>query len=102
MTVDIISKPLYQIFTDLTQEPRIEVALWLAVKDWLRLRLKEARSAQEQFEQRYGLLFAGFKLAWEAGQVPDAYSYPVERDHWEWEATVTDMERLTQMWESLL
>ncbi len=101
MTVDMITKPLYQIVTDLTQEPRIEVALWLAIKDWLRLRRKEAEATCAQFEAQYGMTFAAFKAAWEAGQIPDAHTHAVERDYWEWEAAETDAERLKQMWESL-
>ena len=37
MYTDVISKPLYQILSDLTQESRLEVALPLAIKDWVRL-----------------------------------------------------------------
>jgi hypothetical protein len=37
-----ITKPIYQVLTDLTQEPKLEVALPLAVKDlvWLNCRGK--------------------------------------------------------------
>jgi len=35
------------------------------------------------------------------GRIADKHSYEVERDYWEWEATVTDEERLRQMLESL-
>jgi hypothetical protein len=40
MVMEIISKPVYRVLSDLTQESRVEVALPLAVKDWIRLRLK--------------------------------------------------------------
>jgi hypothetical protein len=39
---DVISKPVYRILSELTQESRLEVALPLAIKDWVRLSLKEA------------------------------------------------------------
>jgi hypothetical protein len=47
MVTDVISKPLHQVLSDLTQEARLEVALPLAIKDWVRLKLKEARELRE-------------------------------------------------------
>ncbi len=102
MVTDVISKPIYRILSDLTQEPRLEVALPLAIKDWVRLKLKETSERREAFERRYGMEFHAFKQAWNKGLVENAHSYEVERDYWEWEATVTDEERLRQMSESLL
>ena len=80
---------------------RVEVALPLAIKDWVRLRLKEARDQQDVYEQRYGMSFAAFRQAWQEGQVADRHSYEVERDYWEWEAATTDEERLAEILESL-
>ncbi len=97
MTVEVISKPIYRILTDLTQEPRLEVALPLAMKDWLRLKLKEATEQRIAFEQRYNMDFQAFKQAWEEGRLADRYSYEVEHDYWEWEAAVSDETRLAQM-----
>lgn len=98
---DVISKPIYQILSDLTQEPRLEVALLLAIKDWIRLKLKETSEQREAFEHRYGMEFQIFKQAWIEGRIENNHSYEVERDYWEWEATVTDEERLHQVLESL-
>ena len=102
MVTDVISKPIYRILSDLTQEPRLEVALPLAIKDWVRLKLKETSEQREAFERRYGMEFHAFKRAWNEGLVENDHSYEVERDYWEWEATITDEERLRQMSESLL
>jgi len=102
MYTDVISKPVYQILSDLTQESRLEVALPLAIKDWIHLKLKEASERRETFERRYGMEFQAFKHAWEEGHIENRHSYEVERDYWEWEATVTDEERLHHMVESLL
>ncbi|MBN1583459.1 MAG: hypothetical protein JXA89_22305 [Anaerolineae bacterium] len=63
MISDVISKPIYKILSDLAQESRLEVALPLAIRDWLRLKLKEAREQQEAFEQRYGINFPTFRQA---------------------------------------
>jgi hypothetical protein len=102
MYTDVISKPMYRILSDLTREPRLEVALPLAIKDLVRLKLKETREQKQAFEQRYKMDFATFKQAWNEGDIPDKHSYEVERDYWEWEAAVTDEERLQHMLENLL
>lgn len=101
MTVELISKPLYRILTDLTREPRLEIALPLAVRDWVRLKLQEARQQKAAFEQRYGMDFSAFKLAWSEGRIPERYSYEVERDYWEWEAAIADEERLNRILDEL-
>ena len=101
MYSDVISKPVYRVISDLTQESRVEVALPLAIKDWVRLKLKEARGQQEFYEQRYGMEFSSFKKAWQEGLISERHSYEVERDYWEWEAATTDEERLQEMLESL-
>lgn len=101
MMTDVVSKPIYQILSDLTQEPRLEVALLLATKDLIRLKLKEAHEQQVTFEHRYGLVFGAFKQSWQEGRIANQHSYEVEHDYWEWEAAVTDQERLQQMLERL-
>ncbi len=98
----VISKQTYRVLADITQEPRLDVALPLAVKDLLRLKLKETKEQREAFERHYGMDFAAFQQAWQRGAIADKYSYEVERDYREWEAAVTDEERLSQMLESLL
>lgn len=97
----VISKPIYRVLSNLTQESRVEVALPLAIKDWVRLRLKETRQQREKFEQRYQMDFPAFQQAWQEDRITDKYSYEVERDYWEWEAAETDEERLQRMLESL-
>jgi len=53
------------------------------------------------FERRYKTDLEAFKRAWDEGRIADKHSYEVERDYWEWEAAVTDEERLQQMVASL-
>jgi len=57
MYSDVISKPICRILSDLTQESRLEVAPPLAIKDWVRLKLRETREQRDAFEQRYGMDF---------------------------------------------
>ena len=99
---DVITKPVYRVLSNLTQENRPEVALPLALKELLRLKLNEARDRQLAFEEKYGTPFAAFKTAWDADEIADRHSYQVESDYWEWEAAVTDESQLTEMATQLL
>jgi hypothetical protein len=102
MYEDVITKPVYRVLSELTQETKVEVALPLAIKDWVRLRLKEARDERDGFERRYGMGFAAFQHAWQEGRVPNAHSHEVEQDYWQWEAAVSDEQQLERMLETLL
>jgi len=97
MLETVITKPIYRLLTDLTRESRVEVALPLAMKDWVRLKLWEVRQQRQDFEGRHGMDFAAFKQARHAGRIPDAHSYEVEREYRDLEAVVTDEERLQQI-----
>jgi hypothetical protein len=97
-----VSKSIHKILVDLTGETRFDVALRLATKDLVRLKLRETQEQRERFEQRYQMEFEAFKQAWNDGQIPNKHSYEVERDYWEWEAAVTDARRLRETLEELL
>jgi hypothetical protein len=96
-----ISKPIHRILSELTGEERFDVALHLATKDLVRLKLKEVEQQIADFKKRYKMDFEKFKRAWEAGKISKKYSYEVEKDYWEWEAAVSDQNRLRQMIEQL-
>jgi len=101
MTESIVSKPLYKILTELTGEERLDLALYLAIKDLVRLRLQEAEQQIRGFEQRYGMAFEKFQQDWETDQIADKYSFATEKDFWEWEAAQTDCARLREIFDSL-
>lgn len=98
----VISKSMHRVLADLTQENRLDVALPLAIKDLLRLKLMESSQQQAEFTRRYGMEYSAFKHAWEDDLIPNKYSYEVERDFWDWEAAVADEVRLKAMLDSLL
>lgn len=97
-----ISKPLHRVLSGLTGENRADVALELAAKDLLRLKLRQVEERVEEFESRYQMRFTEFKQAWEAGKIAEKHSYQVERDYWEWEAAVGDEKKYRQMLDELL
>lgn len=96
-----ISKPLHRILSELTGAERFDIALHLATKDLVRLRLKEAEENIKMFAGRYGMSFDQFQRAWESGQIANRHSYEVERDFWEWEAAHTDSVKLNEMLDRL-
>jgi len=97
-----ISKPIHKILVDLTGETRFDIALHVATKDLVCLKLKETEEQRKRLEERYQMDFEAFKQAWNDGQIPNKHSYEVERDYWEWEAAVTDERRLRETLEELL
>ncbi len=101
MVSDIISKPIAQVLTKMTHEPRLDVAVALAVKDWLQARLSLAEAKRVSYEKKYGMDFAEFKAAWRDDKIPAQYSYEVESDYWEWEGAITDYEDIREMAELL-
>jgi hypothetical protein len=97
----VIPKPAYNILRRLTGETRPDVALSVALRDLVRLRLEAAQSVIAVHEKKYGMPFSEFQEAWQAGRVPAQYSYTVEGDYWAWEAAVSDIEALQELAESM-
>ena len=102
MYTGVISKSVCQTLSDLTQEPRLEVALPLGIKDWVRLKLEETNEQREVFEHRYGMEFHVFEQTWTKVFVENDLACQTERDYREWEVVVTNEELLRQISESLL
>ena len=102
MTVEIsdklvIPKPAYKILRRLTGEARPDVALSMALKDLVRLRLDSAHIVVSNFEQKYGASFEQFAALWQAGKIAQAYSFAVEQDYWDWEAAMSDIQALEEI-----
>jgi len=93
----VIPKSTHNILQRLTGQSRPDIALSLALKDLVRLRMGEAQSHSAEFEKKYGMTFSEFEQAWEGGKIKDAYSYPIEQDYMEWEATIKDLEVLQEI-----
>ncbi len=93
----VIPKPAYNVLRRITGESRPDVALSLALKELTRFRLEAARTRIAAFERKYGMTFGDFDRAWQGGKIPDAHSYSVEKDDWEWEAATTDLAALEEL-----
>ena len=98
----VVSKPAYKVLKELTGAERPDLALPLALKDLVLLRLVAAEARIATFEEKYGMSFAQFQEAWERGEIDAPYSYAVEKDYWEWEAAITDKAKLEALQDSLI
>ncbi|HKZ84043.1 MAG TPA: hypothetical protein VJ793_10360 [Anaerolineae bacterium] len=96
MDTVVIPKPAYNVLRRLTGQSRPDVALSLALKDLVRLRLEAARSTSAAFEQKYGMTFSVFEQQWKAGKIPEPHGYTVEKDYADWEAALSDVKALDE------
>lgn len=101
MSEVIISKPIHKILAHLTGEQRLEVALPLATKELIQLKLNAYNEQIKQLESKYNMTFDQFKKAWENDQLQDKYDYEIEKDYWAWEAALTEQRYLTEALEEL-
>jgi hypothetical protein len=97
----VLPKPAYNVLRRLTGETRPDVALSMALKDLVRLRLEAAQTVIAVYEEKYGMPFSEFQEAWQAGGVTAQYSYAVEGDYWAWEAAESDVKALRELAESM-
>jgi hypothetical protein len=97
MTTVVIPKPAYNILRRLTGESRPDIALSLALKDLVRLRLEAVRALSASFEMKYKMSFADFEQSWERGDLQPKHSYEIEQDYLAWEAAVTDERALEEL-----
>lgn len=102
MVYDAIPSPVYRAFQQLMHQNRIDVALSMAVKELIRLRLKELDAERAAFEAKYGMTFEQFNARFQAEEIPDQYSYAVESDYFDWEAAVTGLAYLEELSDTLL
>jgi hypothetical protein len=93
----VLPKSVHNVLSRLTGQNRSDIALSLAIKDLVRLRLNETQARIATFEKKYGMVFSEFEEACENGKIQDPYAYEVEKDDWEWEAATTDLEALEEI-----
>jgi hypothetical protein len=93
----VIPKPTYQILRRLTGENRPDVALSMALKDLVNLRLELAHNVTAKYEQKYGTSFEDFAGLWQSGKIAEAYSFAVEQDFWDWESAMSDIQALEEI-----
>lgn len=98
MSTLVLPKGTAQALRDLTGEPRPDVALLLVLRDALAYRLEQIETELRDFETKYGMAFEEYRQRWESEDRDDDYRWEVERDYLEWEALVTRMRRLKDVY----
>ena len=95
----IIPKGAHNVLRRLTGQSRADVALSLALKELIRYRIASAQERIKDFEDKYGMNYAGFDDAWKSGKIKDAHSYPIEQDYMQWETALADLKVLEEIME---
>jgi len=80
-----ISKVALEALTELTGEPRFDVALHIALRDAVEHRLEKIDAAIRGYERKYKMRFEQFQAQGQAKNIPNQFSYQVESDYLEWD-----------------
>lgn len=84
-----VPEPLDEILSSLEGNTLDGKLVHLIASDLTR-RLQVCSNRTVPFEARYGMEFADFARAWEAGEIPDPFAHESERDYMEWESLVDE------------
>ena len=90
----VLSPGVLKALLDFTGEPRVDIAVRLALRDAARFKLGELESDIERFEEKYRMTFPEFERAFQSEEIPDTFSYEVESDYLEWEGLMSRKSRI--------
>ena len=98
MTTSAITLPkkTSQLLTTLTGATRVDTALALVMRDYARYKLAEIKTAEQAYEEKYGMSFDDYRQRWETQETEEDYTYEAEQDYLEWEGLVTRRARLEE------
>ena len=92
-----IPKVALKALTELTGEPRFDVALRIALRDAVEHRLEKIHEAIRDYEQEYGMSFDEFEARGKKEEIPNQFSYEVESDYLEWDGLTSRREKLEEI-----
>ncbi len=92
-----ISKTALQALTELTGEPRLNVALLITLKDAVEHRLEKIDAAIAELEQKYEMSFEQFQMQGKEGNITEQFSYEVESDFLEWDGLISRKNKLEKI-----
>jgi len=88
--------------TELTGEPRLDVALHIALRDAVEYRLKKINDAIRGYECKYEMHFEQFQAHSQAENIPNQFSYKVESDYLEWDGLMSRKKKLEKIMQWLI
>ncbi len=91
-----LSSPIYEILQQTAGDSNINDALSKILKDFFQLKTHALREKISAYEKKYGMSFADFEEACKIGKIENPYSYEIEKDGWEWETDIVEMEDLME------
>lgn len=91
-----LSNPIYEILQQTTGDSDINNALSKILKDFFRLKTQALHEQIAMYEKKYGMSFSEFEKACEDGRIAAPNSYEIEKDNWEWEFSITELEDLAE------
>ena len=97
MSAPTVPKVALKALTELTGEPRFDVALLITLRDAIEHRLEKINVAIQNYERKYDMSFEQFRARGEENNIPDQFSYEVEDDYLEWEGLVSRKEKLLKI-----
>ena len=92
-----IPKVALRALTELTGEPRLDVALFVALRDAIEHRLEKINAAIREYESKYGMSFEQFQAQGENISIPDKFSHEVENDYFEWDGLMSRKKKLEKI-----
>ena len=92
-----IPKVALRALTELTGEPRFDVALLIALRDTVEHRLEKIGEAIHEYERKYDMSFQQFQARGEDKGIPDQFSYEVESDYLEWDGLMSRKRKLERI-----
>lgn len=98
----LVLKNIEKVLTELTGDPRPEIALRLTLQDAIENRLNKIIQSIKNFEIKFGMNFSEFKIMWDRDKICNKYSYEIEKDYWEWEGLISRKRKLEKIKECLI
>ena len=97
-----IPKVALRALTELTGEPRLDVALLITLRDAIEHRLEKIDAAIREYERKYGMSFEKFQDQGENKSIPNQFSYEVESDYLEWDGLMSRKKKLEKIGQWLI
>jgi hypothetical protein len=91
-----LSNPIYEILQQTAGVSNINDALSKILKDFFQLKIHALQEKISVYEKKYGMSFAEFEGACKNGKIENPYSYEIEKDGWEWETDIVEMQDLME------
>ena len=60
----------------------------MILHDAVKYRIEKIETALQAYQQRYGMTWEQFEARGNSGELPDRFSYQIEKDYFDWDSLV--------------